>query len=137
VRVGDVMGLAVEYVVFCCEVGGPLEVVVGAIVLVTPCDVAVLDTVLVSTVLVLAMLAHSSGMSVLIGISVVACLITYRQRAARTLFKHLEPVVQKLLEQKVRLDMDPGMRTCSQAVSHFTEAKPPLTFKCSQANSST
>lgn len=56
VRLCDVMGTAVEYVEFCCDVDGPLEVIVEATVLVTPCDVVVLETVLRSAVLLLAML---------------------------------------------------------------------------------
>lgn len=56
VRLCDVMGTAVEYVVFCRHVDGPLEVAVEATVLVTPCDTAVLEAVPASAVLVLAML---------------------------------------------------------------------------------
>jgi hypothetical protein len=56
----------------------------------------------------------------------VAHLITYRHRAARTLFKHLEPIVQKRLEEKRHLDtLDSGVRPKPQAVSHFAEARPP------------
>lgn len=56
VRLCDVMGTAVEYVVFWCHVDGPLEVAVEATVLVTPCDTIVLEPVPASAVLVLAML---------------------------------------------------------------------------------
>lgn len=56
VRLCDVMGTAVEYVVFCCDVDGALDVAVEATVLVVSCDVVVLDTVLGSDVLVLVML---------------------------------------------------------------------------------
>lgn len=55
VRLCDVMGTAVEYVVFCCDVDGSLEVTVEATVLVPPCDAVVLETVLRSAVLLLAM----------------------------------------------------------------------------------